>query len=59
MYIVYYTFLMVSLVSVEIWMCIYVYYTVVLVPGNSLCSYCGNLKNACVLVLYLHSGAHS
>ena len=28
------------------------------VPGNPLCSYCGNLKNACVLILYLHNGAH-
>jgi len=37
----------------------YVHYTAVLVSGNPLCSYCGNLKNVCLFILYLHSGAHS
>jgi len=36
-------------------MCMYVYYTAVLVPGNLL----RNLKNICVFILYLRSGAHS
>lgn len=45
--------------SMEIQMCIYVYYTVVLVPSNTLRSYFGNLKNVCVFILYFHSGAHS
>ena len=31
-------------------MCIYVYYTVVLVPSDPVRSYHGNLKNVCVCV---------
>jgi hypothetical protein len=37
----------------------YVHYTVVLVPGNPLRSYRGNLTNMCVCILYFRSGARS
>jgi hypothetical protein len=37
----------------------YVYYTVLLVLGDLLCSSRGNLKNVCVCIAYARSSAHS
>ena len=57
---VYDNFVVVPVVSVDtriIFM--YVYYTVVLVPGDPLRSYRGNLKNTCVCILHYRNGACS
>jgi len=41
------------------YVCMYVYYTMLLVFSDPLCSSRGNLKNVCVCILYVHSGVHS
>ena len=38
-------------------MCMYIYYTAILVPGDPLCGYRGYVKRVCIL--YFHSGACS
>ena len=40
-------------------MCMYEYYTVILVPGNPLHSYHGNQMNVYVCITYFRSGACS
>jgi hypothetical protein len=61
---VYYTSIVVQVVSMEthimcVCVCMYEYYTVILVPGNPLHSYHGNWMNVCVRIMYFHSGTHS
>jgi hypothetical protein len=61
---VYYTSIVVQVVSMEthimcVCVCMYEYYTVILVPGNPLHSYNGNWMNVCVRIMYFHSGTHS